>query len=119
MSYGKELILDLDHCQNVSLDMDLEGFCQELCELVDMVYEVFTDWRSEPDEPRDPKMYGCSAVQFIRTSNITIHVLPLLRGGTVLLNLFSCKDFDKDIVVKFCETYFNGLSVSAMEVNRL
>lgn len=117
--YGIELILDLHHCQNAKMDMDIEAFCQELCELIGMDYETFTEWRSIESEERNPKTWGVSAVQFIITSNITIHVLPLYMNGAVLLNLFSCKEFDADIVVKFCEAYFGGTSAQRRLIDRL
>ena len=114
-TYGKELILDLHDCKNT--DIDTQDFCEELAELVNMQIEDFHRWESEPDEPKDPKIFGKSAIQFITTSNITIHILPLL--GNVYINLFSCKDFDPDIAVKFCETYFEGFTVSRYFIERL
>lgn len=114
-AYGKELILDLHDCGN--MDVDTQDFCEELAELVNMQIEDFHAWESEPDEPKDPKTYGKSAIQFILTSNITIHTLPLL--GNVYINLFTCKDFDPDIAAKFCETYFEGFIVSRYFIDRL
>lgn len=116
--YGQELILGLHSCSNVSMHTDIQAFCEELCDLIGMKHEMFTDWRSELDDPKDPKIYGISAVQFIRTSNITIHILPLLQGGTVYLNLFSCAYFDKDIAVKFCENYFDSKESNVTMVDR-
>jgi len=104
INYGKELILDLHGCEN--LDIDTQDFCEELAELVGMKIEDFHRWESEPEDEKDPKTFGKSAVQFILTSNITIHILPML--GNVYINLFSCKDFDSDIAVKFCEKYFES-----------
>lgn len=114
-AYGKELILDLHDCKN--LDVDTQAFCEELAELVDMQIEDFYAWESEPDAPKDPKTFGKSAVQFILTSNITIHILPLL--GKVFINLFSCNDFDPDIATKFCETYFEGYAAGKHFIERI
>jgi S-adenosylmethionine/arginine decarboxylase-like enzyme len=104
-TYGKELILDLHDCNKV--DVDIEAFCVELAELVDMQVEDFHIWESTPDEPKDPNTWGQSAIQFILTSNITVHILPLKKA--VYINLFSCKDFDADIAIKFCTNYFEAI----------
>lgn len=106
--YGKELILDLHHCGNATMDINVQAFCEELAELVGMECEEFHPWDSLPEEPKDPKLYGVSGVQFITTSNIIVYVLPLLNEGTVYINLFSCKKFDTDIATKFCENYFES-----------
>jgi S-adenosylmethionine/arginine decarboxylase-like enzyme len=50
-----------------------------------------------------PHLHGISAVQFIETSNIVCHALPLLKA--VYLNLFTCKEFDTDDALGFCKTY--------------
>ncbi len=113
-SYGQELILDLHECKN--LDIDTQDFCEELADLVNMQIEDFHRWESEPGEEMDPLTYGQSAIQFILTSNITIHILPLL--GNVYINLFTCKEFDKDIAVKFCEHYFEGIIVGNHFIDR-
>lgn len=108
MPYGKELIVDLHGCPNLSLDTDLQDFCEVLAELVNMETEDFHYWKSEETDERDPKVFGVSSIQFITTSNITIHALPLLNDGSVYLNLFSCKDFDTDVAVKFVKEWFNA-----------
>lgn len=113
--YGMELILDLHECKN--LNIDTQEFCEELADLVNMKVEDFYRWESEPDEPKIPELWGQSAIQFITTSNITIHILPLL--GNVYINLFTCKEFDQDIAVKFCEHYFEGIIAGHHFIERL
>ena len=117
--YGVELIIDLHDCGNASIEVDVQGFCEELCELVGMVFDeyFFHPWESLPGEAKNPKTWGVSAVQFIITSNITVHVLPLMRQ--VHVNLFSCKDFDGIVAANFCENYFKGKAVTKGMVNRL
>ena len=118
-AYGQELILDLHQCGNATMDVDIQGFCEELVELVDMQAEDFHIWKSGPDEEKDPKIFGVSAIQFITTSDIRLHVLPLLQGGTVYLNLFSCKPFDADIATKFVEQYFEAKECRRQVVERI
>jgi S-adenosylmethionine/arginine decarboxylase-like enzyme len=112
--YGQELILDLHHCNN--MDVDTQAFCEELAELVNMQIEDFHRWESGPEDEKNPKTFGKSAIQFILTSNITIHILPLL--GNVYVNLFSCKEFDQDVAADFCEKYFNGVIAGRHFIDR-
>lgn len=117
--YGQELILDLHQCSNATMSVDIEGFCEELVELVDMQAEDFHIWVSDPGDEKNPKIFGISALQFILTSNITVHVLPLLQGGSVYLNLFSCKEFNSDIATKFVEHYFEATECRAQTLERI
>ena len=119
--YGKELILDLHQC-NVSLfnRHDIDQYFKELCKGIEMQPEdVF--WWDDQDEPEEKKQTdahtkGTSAVQFILTSNITIHTLDILKS--VYVNIFSCKDFDSKWAESFTEHYFNGESVQALTISR-
>jgi len=117
--YGQELILDMHKCGNVSMDVNLQTFCEELAQLIDMQVEDFHIWASEPKDEKNPKLFGQSAIQFILTSNITIHTLPLFRGGSVYINLFSCKPFDVSIAKRFCETWFEAKEIRSQEVQRI
>lgn len=108
MSFGQEMILDLHSCNRVGLHCDLELFCKTLADLIDMKAEDFHYWKSHEDDDKIPELFGVSAIQFIRTSNITIHVLPLLNNGSVYLNLFSCKPFDKTYAAKFVVEWFDA-----------
>jgi S-adenosylmethionine/arginine decarboxylase-like enzyme len=121
-TYGKELILDLKACDpRVFNRVDISEFFDQLCDRIDMEKgdRHFWDDVGVPPEERqtDPKTKGTSAVQFIITSNITIHTLDML--GTVYLNLFSCKDFDSDEVEEFTRVWFDGEVVKRTEVDRI
>jgi len=118
-AYGQELILDLHECGKATMEVDIQDFCEELAGLVDMQAEDFHIWASEPDEEKDPRTFGISAIQFIVTSDIRVHVLPLLQGGTVYLNLFSCKPFDADIATKFIEGWFQAKECRRQIVERI
>ena len=109
--YGKELILDLHEC-NVSLfnRAAIERYMVEICVIIDMERCELHIWDDEglPKEERQtsPQTKGTSAVQFILTSNITIHTLDLL--GKVFVNIFSCKEFDAKRAMQFTSEYFGG-----------
>lgn len=89
--YGMELVLDLHGCELKDLDHQrLEIFLVALCDLIDRKRH------GEPivwqDDSGVRHLHGVSAVQFIETSTIVCHPLPML--GAAFLNIFSCKSFD-------------------------
>jgi len=78
----------------------------------------FWDDVGVPEEERqtDPKTKGTSAVQFILTSNITVHTLDAL--GAVYVNLFSCKEFCEGPAAAFTEKWFGGRIVRQTTMER-
>ncbi len=121
-NYGKELILDLHNVENIHLfnRKDLKSFFIELCDLIDMercdLY--FWDYVGEEDEYHKAPIHlrGTSAIQFISTSNITIHTLDDMKR--IYFNIFSCKDFNSTVVRKFCHNYFKGKVVTSKTIKR-
>lgn len=119
--YGKELILDLYNCNPEYFNrIDIERYFEGLCNLIDMKQCEFHFW-DDVDVPEDqkqtePHLKGTSAIQFILTSNITIHTLDLL--GSVYINIFSCKDFDGSKAADFSAKFFNGLIRQELMVDR-
>jgi len=122
-TYGKELILDLFDCDTSVNDViSIEQFFIGLCDLIDMERAVDPDtghnlawyWTEGPEE--EPHIVGTSAVQFIRTSNITVHTLSQLK--TVYLNIFSCKDFDSRAAVRFSAAFFAGRIKNSITLER-
>lgn len=119
--YGKELVLDLHECNPDKFSRNsIEEYLEKLCSLIEMEREDlhFWDYDGVPQEelPTEEHLLGTSAIQFIKTSNITIHTLDILK--TVYLNIFSCKDFDADVARDFSEEWFEGEIVSYRVVNR-
>jgi len=121
-SYGKELILDLHDCRNLPMGRGaLNKFCEKLCERIDMKREDihFWDYEGEQDayDAAPEHLKGISVIQFISTSNITLHTLDETKK--VYLNIFSCKDFYSSAVKDFAESYFGGHTVNKLEVPRI
>ena len=120
--YGKELILDLRKCDDSKFTRSsIEEYFKILCELIDMkrcdLY-FWDDLNSEEEEKQtEVHTVGTSAVQFILTSNITIHTLDLLRK--VFVNIFSCKDFDPEVAKEFTESWFDGEIVGEHFIDRI
>ena len=122
MNYGKELILDIHDCSGYNFDRSsLKEFFIELCDLINMERcdLHFWDYDGEPEEydKAPAHLKGRSAVQFISTSNITIHTLDEMKR--VYLNIFTCKSFDPGIVIAFCENHFDGQAVNSTMVTRI
>lgn len=120
-SYGKELILDLHNCDPKRFSRAIiKKFFRQLCELIDMQRcELF--WWDDYGLPKserqtEPHLKGTSAIQFIMTSNITIHTLDIL--GNVYLNIFSCKDFDAKKAAQFSKSFFKGKIVNQAVLKR-
>ena len=119
--YGLELILDLHDCDASTFTRaDIERFCAELCEVIDMERCDLYFWDDlgvpNEDQQTDPKTKGTSAVQFILTSTIVIHTLDLMKAAYV--NIFSCKEFDTDGAAKFTANWFGSEDWTAQVVTR-
>ncbi len=120
--YGKELILDLHQCDETKMTREnIDTFFLELCVLIGME-QCTRYWWDDQDTPEEekqtnPHTTGISAVQFILTSNITIHTLPLLQK--VFINVFSCKDFEIHYPMSLALTYFSGTVAQYFEMKRL
>jgi len=111
IDYGKELILDLVRCNSALFNRKvIRAYFKKVCILIDMERGKLCWWDDlyapEDEKETEPHLVGTSAVQFIRTSNITIHALDMLEK--VYLNIFSCKDFDEHDVIEFSEEWFEG-----------
>ena len=49
---------------------------------------------------------GCSALQFIETSSVTMHFDEM--GNRAFIDIFSCKYFDFKQAEEFCKNYLRG-----------
>ena len=121
-NFGKELILDLHNCNLKKFNrQSLHGYFIGLCKLIDMhrcEMHFWDDFDTPGDEKQtSPHTTGTSAIQFILTSNITIHTLDLL--GKVFVNIFSCKDFDENQASDFTQRWFGGRIVNQKVIERL
>lgn len=70
----------------------------------------------QKERETEPHLVGTSAVQFIRTSNITIHTLDRLKR--VYLNIFSCKDFNAQKATSISKIWFKGEIISCTTIIR-
>ena len=122
MNYGIELILDLHDCNVEKFNRkDIKLFFRKLCKILDMKPEDlhFWDYEGKPEEYKKAPSHlkGISAIQFISTSNVTIHTLDELRK--VYINIFSCKNFFADEAACFCRDFFQGEVAKVTVVDRI
>lgn len=120
--YGKELILDIHDCDASKFTRkSIEQFLRELCVLIDMERQDlhFWDYDGEPEKYKEAAdhLKGISCIQFITTSNITIHALDVLEK--IFINIFSCKDFDQEIMAIFTAEFFGGKIVNQRSFERI
>lgn len=103
-NWGKLLALDLYECavNRLADPAGLKNFMNDLVKVVDMVAhgECYIDRFGIGD------LQGYSAMQFIETSSITIHIDE--KGNRVFIDIFSCKDFDVQKAEKFSQKYFGA-----------
>lgn len=120
--YGFELILDLHDCDVSTFNRkSIQAYFEKLCNAIDMkrCEMHFWDDLGVPEEERQtsPHTKGTSAVQFILTSNITIHTLDLLKA--VYVNIFSCKPYDKELAEKLTIDWFKAKTCRSNFIKRL
>jgi len=121
MAYGKELILDFHDCNVGSFNRRaIEDFLQELCDCIKMTRCDLHFWDDmytpEGEEQTEPHLKGTTAIQFMLTSNVTIHTLDLL--GSVYINIFSCKDFDEYVAASVVARHFGGKVAQNLLIER-
>lgn len=121
MKYGTELVLDMCGCDVAKFNRrEIKSYFEKLCVLIGMKAEdlYFWDDYHVPKEKRqtNPRTKGTTAIQFILTSNITIHTLDLL--GVVFINIFSCEDYDIELAKAFTVGFFGAQECKAIIVER-
>ena len=120
--YGEEVILDLHSCDPATFNRStIEKFMINLCDSLGMKRCDLHFWDDVgvPEDQRqtEPHLKGTSAIQFITTSNVTIHTLDLLKS--VYLNVFSCRNVDEDVVRRVARAHFAGRVKQCRKVVRL
>jgi S-adenosylmethionine/arginine decarboxylase-like enzyme len=101
-SWGYHLTLDCKACDIPSV-MDYDNiwrFTKRLVKDIDMV--AYGDPQIVHFGSGDKT--GYTLVQLIETSNICAHFID--SNGNAYIDVFSCKTFDNDVVVKLVQEYF-------------
>jgi S-adenosylmethionine decarboxylase len=111
--YGKHVILTAAGCNDALLEKTaIADFCRDMVKRIDMVPfgEPFVERFGGGDE------VGISAVQLIQTSAITIHTNDEARD--MYLDVFSCKDFKAETVIKAVKDWFAPASIDSQTLLR-
>lgn len=115
MPYGYTLSLDLFNCNIKKFNRkDIKEFLVILCDEINMEREDlhWWDYDGEDTENEPDHLVGTSVVQFIKTSTIVIHTLDRLEK--MYIDLFSCNNFDEnmvtDLVINFFECKINRIN---------
>jgi len=103
-TWGKHLILDAADCspKMIGCPKVVDGFARSLVKRIDMV----------PFGNPQVVMFGSGSkkgytlVQLIETSNITAHFVE--ENNSMYLDVFSCKDFDPDVVEEAVKEFFDA-----------
>lgn len=103
--WGMELSLDLYDCnpETIRSKEKIEEFTIHLCDLIgvkrfgDPVIVEFGD---------EPRVHGYSMVQLIQTSLVSAHFAE--ETNAVYLNVFSCKEFDHQVVEDYASEFFEA-----------
>jgi len=120
--YGFELIMDLHDCDASTFNRSsLRKYFIKVCKAIDMkrCELYFWDDYGVPAKEKQnlPHTKGTSAVQFILTSNITIHTLDLLKAAYI--NIFSCKQFDEKVAEKITREWFGAKKCRTIFIERI
>ena len=103
-TWGKHLVLDAARCapRLIRDPRVIENFARTLVKRIDMV---------PYGEPHIVKFgsggkEGYTLVQLIETSNITAHFVE--ENNSMYLDVFSCKDFDPEVVKEAVNEFFDA-----------
>lgn len=115
-SYGIELIIDLHECDSsIFTEENLRKFVKELIEITGMkAYGEPLIWNDH--NATETHLKGASIFQFIMTSDIVVHALDIT--GLVLINLFTCKDFNIEKTIDFAKEFFKSNKASCKILQR-
>ena len=120
--YGMEVIIDCYDCNTKLFHRKyLRKYFKGLVKLLDMKAGDLHFW-DDVGVPKDkkqtkPETKGTSAIQFILTSNITVHCLDIL--GRVYVNIFSCKEFSAFKATQYTQAFFEAARVGDKTVLRI
>lgn len=114
-SWGKHLVVDAAGCNEAINNKEIvTQWVDQLVNDIDMIAfgRPEVHWFADHDITKA----GISAVQLITTSAIVCHFVP--HTWTLHLDVFSCKDFDTQIVLKLLQEYFGVRAWNIKEFDR-
>jgi S-adenosylmethionine/arginine decarboxylase-like enzyme len=102
--WGKHIVIDAraGAIPAITSKDHIAKFVDELVVKIDMI--KYGPLWIERFATHDPVKAGISFIQMIETSNITGHFCE--TDGDFYLDIFSCKDYDEDVVIDLVYEYF-------------
>ncbi|MEO6078046.1 MAG: S-adenosylmethionine decarboxylase, partial [Candidatus Andersenbacteria bacterium] len=112
--WGKSASIDLHACAHNRLTSKtlLKNFVKEVIDIINMQ----AHGPCHIDRFGEGNLEGYSAIQFIETSSITVHLDE--RWDRAFIDIFSCKDFDADKALSFCKEYFGAKQSKIVVLDR-
>ncbi|MCK9544796.1 MAG: S-adenosylmethionine decarboxylase [Novosphingobium sp.] len=113
--WGISTSIDLYNCnpKTIRNKKKIKEFTKQLCKLIDMKPFGKT---TVAHFGQDKRVAGYSMMQLIETSLISAHFVE--ESNTVYLDIFSCKDYDSDIIASFAKGFFNAESYKLHRLKR-
>ena len=112
--WGKSVAIDLHECEHDRLTSPelLKEFVQNVIPLIGMEAHgpCYVDRFGEGD------IEGLSAMQFIKTSSIAVHLDEV--GNRAFIDIFSCKDFDAAKAAAYSKEFFSARRVKPTVLER-
>lgn len=114
--WGWHLMLDCGSCDidKITNGEHIKAFSRVLVERIDM--KAYGEPMAVHFAAHDPEKGGYTLVQLIETSNICAHFVD--KNGDMYLDVFSCKDFDIEVVKNTVKEFFNPKTIGFNFVNR-
>lgn len=109
VAWGYHLLVDCKagNIDNISNKEIIADFVKQLINDIDMV--AYGNLMIERFATHDPSKAGISFCQMIETSNITGHFVDL--NGDFYIDIFSCKEYDVQEVLKLINQYFSPTEI--------
>ena len=113
--WGLLSCIDLYECDPALIrdDQKIRKFVSELCDLIEMKRFGETQVIHFGEEER---VAGYSMLQLIETSLISAHFANLTN--TTYLDVFSCKDYDPEMVAQFAKKFFRAERAALQVIER-
>jgi len=100
--WGKSVAIDLYNCDHETM-VDPEGLKKFITELVKSV-DMVAHGPCYIDRFGEGQLLGYSAMQFIETSSVTVHLDEV--DNRAFVDVFSCKKFDESKALAVAQRYF-------------
>jgi S-adenosylmethionine/arginine decarboxylase-like enzyme len=116
MAWGYHTLFDCKSCprEKIGSEDNIRSFIKNIVWKIDM--KAYGDPMIARLAGHDPELTGYSFCQMIETSNITGHFMD--KSGDCYIDIFSCKEYDKDIAREVINDFFEPQGISMRYIER-